>query len=73
MMNSQRSLKELFSICMTNIEMNQFMLKNGWLYADNLSYICFSNGTESKDLIIFLYNQTLIENNIKLLKEMYSH
>lgn len=54
MMNSQKSLKESFSICMTNIEMNQFMLKNGWLYADNLSYICTLNGLESKDLIINL-------------------
>lgn len=54
MTNSQKSLKESFSTCMTNIEMNQSMLKNGWLYVDNLSYICILNGLESKDLIIKL-------------------
>ena len=73
MMNSLKSLKELFSICMTNIEMNQYMLKIGWLYVDNLSYICFLNGLVSKDLIIILYRMTIIDKIIKLLKAMYSH
>jgi hypothetical protein len=70
---SQKNLKESSSTCMTSIETNQCMLKNGWHYADILSCTCTMNGPESKDITTNKWWMKKTENIIYPLKEMYSH